>query len=91
MSHAFQTTTPGVGMITPSSYSTVLIRCLQNRTYQISKLSELERTVNVTVFRDVLELDDEDEEYFTRSLVCDFFTLAQKTFNEMDACLLVSR
>lgn len=41
------------------------------------------------IFRDVLELDDEDEQYFTRSLVCDFFALAQRTFAEMDACLSV--
>ncbi|THX08109.1 hypothetical protein D6D17_04416 [Aureobasidium pullulans] len=57
------------------------------RTYQISKLPELDYAVNVMIFRDILELDDEDEQYFTRSLVCDFFTLAQRTFLEMDACL----
>ncbi|KEQ74378.1 hypothetical protein M436DRAFT_30802, partial [Aureobasidium namibiae CBS 147.97] len=43
--------------------------------------------INVTIFSDILELDDEDEQYFSRSLVCDYFTLAQRTFAEMDACL----
>ncbi|CAD0115073.1 unnamed protein product [Aureobasidium uvarum] len=57
------------------------------RTYQISKLPELDYAVNVNVFRDILELDDEDEQYFTRSLVCDFFALTHRTFTEMDACL----
>ncbi|KAI5196869.1 hypothetical protein AUEXF2481DRAFT_29898 [Aureobasidium subglaciale EXF-2481] len=57
------------------------------RTYQISKLPELDYAINTTIFREILELDDEDEQYFTRSLVCDFITLAQRTFTEMDACL----
>ncbi|KAH0359501.1 hypothetical protein KCU65_g9928, partial [Aureobasidium melanogenum] len=57
------------------------------RTYQVSKLPELDYTIDVKIFRDILELDDEDEQYFTRSLVCDFFALAQRTFAEMDACL----
>ncbi|KAH0284679.1 hypothetical protein KCU62_g8160, partial [Aureobasidium sp. EXF-3399] len=57
------------------------------RTYQISKLPELDYAINVTIFSDILELDDEDEQYFSRSLVCDYFTLAQRTFAEMDACL----
>ncbi|KAG9512285.1 hypothetical protein KCU79_g18968, partial [Aureobasidium melanogenum] len=57
------------------------------RTYQISKLPELDYAINVKIFREILELDDEDEQYFTRSLVCDYFTLAQRTFAEMDACL----
>jgi osomolarity two-component system phosphorelay intermediate protein YPD1 len=59
------------------------------RTYQISKLPELDYAINVKIFREILELDDEDEQYFTRSLVCDYFTLAQRTFAEMDACLSV--
>ncbi|KAG9545960.1 hypothetical protein KCU86_g12520, partial [Aureobasidium melanogenum] len=57
------------------------------RTYQISKLPELDYAIDVKIFREILELDDEDEQYFTRSLVCDFFALAQRTFAEMDACL----
>ncbi|KAI4844211.1 hypothetical protein E4T44_06321 [Aureobasidium sp. EXF-8845] len=57
------------------------------RTYQVSKLPELDYAINITVFSDILELDDEDEQYFSRSLVCDFFALAQRTFAEMDACL----
>jgi osomolarity two-component system phosphorelay intermediate protein YPD1 len=61
----------------------------QGRTYQISKLPELDYAINVTVFSDILELDDEDEQYFSRSLVCDFFVLALRTFAEMDACLSV--
>jgi len=61
----------------------------QGRTYQISKLPELDYAINVTIFSDILELDDEDEQYFSRSLVCDYFTLAQRTFAEMDACLSV--
>ncbi|KAH0259522.1 hypothetical protein KCU71_g21208, partial [Aureobasidium melanogenum] len=52
-----------------------------------SKLPELDYAINVKIFREILELDDEDEQYFTRSLVCDYFTLAQRTFAEMDACL----
>ncbi|KAI4724086.1 hypothetical protein E4T49_08186 [Aureobasidium sp. EXF-10728] len=58
------------------------------RTYQVSKLPELDYAINIPIFREILELDDEDEQYFTRSLVCDFFALAQRTFTEMDACLL---
>ncbi|KAG9661236.1 hypothetical protein KCU95_g19450, partial [Aureobasidium melanogenum] len=57
------------------------------RTYQISKLPELDYAIDVKIFREILELDDEDEQYFTRSLVCEFFALAQRTFAEMDECL----
>ncbi|KAH0359107.1 hypothetical protein KCU65_g10120, partial [Aureobasidium melanogenum] len=57
------------------------------RTYQISKLPELDYAIDVKIFREILDLDDEDEQYFTRSLVCDFFALAQRTFAEMDECL----
>ncbi|KAI4721436.1 hypothetical protein E4T48_02225 [Aureobasidium sp. EXF-10727] len=61
------------------------------RTYQVSKLPELDYAINIPIFREILELDDEDEQYFTRSLVCDFFALAQRTFTEMDACLSVNK
>jgi osomolarity two-component system phosphorelay intermediate protein YPD1 len=67
----------------------MLTEMSQGRTYQISKLQELDYAINVTIFSDILELDDEDEQYFSRSLVCDFFVLAQRTFAEMDACLSV--
>lgn len=65
------------------------VNTVQGRTYQVSKLPELDYAIDVKIFRDILELDDEDEQYFTRSLVCDFFALAQRTFAEMDACLSV--
>jgi osomolarity two-component system phosphorelay intermediate protein YPD1 len=91
MSHAFQSAATGVSSIEEDCQraSQADFKMFQGRTYQVSKLPELDYAINVTIFSDILELDDEDEQYFSRSLVCDFFALAQRTFTEMDACLLV--
>lgn len=89
MSHAFQSTATGVSVIIDNLQRARHTDIVQGRTYQISKLPELDYAINVKIFREILELDDEDEQYFTRSLVCDYFTLAQRTFAEMDACLSV--
>jgi osomolarity two-component system phosphorelay intermediate protein YPD1 len=89
MSHAFQSTATGVSVIIDNLQRAHHTDIVQGRTYQISKLPELDYAINVKIFREILELDDEDEQYFTRSLVCDYFTLAQRTFAEMDACLSV--
>ena len=88
MSHAFQSTATGVSVV-ENLQRACHINIVQGRTYQVSKLAELDYAIDVKIFRDILELDDEDEQYFTRSLVCDFFALAQQTFAEMDACLSV--
>lgn len=89
MSHAFQSTVTGVSVVAENLQRACHTDPVQGRTYQISKLPELDYAIDVKIFREILELDDEDEQYFTRSLVCDFFTLAQRTFAEMDACLSV--
>jgi osomolarity two-component system phosphorelay intermediate protein YPD1 len=89
MSHAFQSAATGVSFIAEDRRRASRIDPGQGRTYQISKLPELEHAINVSIFSDILELDDEDEQYFSRSLVTDYFTLAQRTLTEMDTCLLV--
>ncbi|KAI4734478.1 hypothetical protein E4T50_14996 [Aureobasidium sp. EXF-12298] len=77
MSHAFQSAATGVSFIAED----------RRRASRIDP--ELEHAINVSIFSDILELDDEDEQYFSRSLVTDYFTLAQRTLTEMDTCLLV--
>jgi hypothetical protein len=89
MSHAFQSAATGVSVIPEDRRRASRIDFRQGRTYQISKLPELEHAINVSIFSDILELDDEDEQYFSRSLVTDYFTLAQRTLTEMDTCLFV--
>jgi osomolarity two-component system phosphorelay intermediate protein YPD1 len=89
MSHAFQTPSTGVSFNRRMQFLSMLLTlCVsQGRTYQISNLPELEFAIDISIFSDILELDDEDEQYFTRSLVYDFFVLARRTLDEMNSCL----
>lgn len=45
-------------------------------------------TIDATTFEQILEMDDdEDEREFSRSIVYDFFTQAESTFQKMDSAL----
>jgi len=43
--------------------------------------------IDTTTFEQILEMDDDDDRDFSRSIVFDFFTQAEGTFNKMDSCL----
>ena len=44
--------------------------------------------LDTATFGQILEMDDdEDERDFSRSIVFDFFTQAESTFEKMDSCL----
>lgn len=47
--------------------------------------------IDVEVFGQLLEMDEEDEREFSKSLVWNYFEQAQSTFASMDAALCVLR
>lgn len=59
----------------------------QRRAQQLATLAKIDHAVNAKVFSDILDLDDDEDQNFSRSLVSDFITLAKTTINEMDNCL----
>lgn len=50
-------------------------------------LPEAGDSLDVVTFGQILEMDDEDDRDFSRSIVLEFFTQAESTFNNMDSCL----
>lgn len=59
----------------------------QRRAYRNSKLAEIGHAIDAEVFRNILDLDDNEDQNFSRSLVFDFIELARNTLDEMDAFL----
>lgn len=59
----------------------------QRRARQLSKLPTIDHAVDARVFSDILDLDDDEDQNFSRSLVNDFVELTKHTLDEMDACL----
>lgn len=62
-------------------------RVEQRRANQLSKLAEIDHAVDAKIFSNILDLDDNDDQNFSGSLVFDFIELARHTLDEMDACL----
>ena len=44
-------------------------------------------SIEAATFEQILEMDDDDDRDFSRSIVFDFFTQAESTFSKMDSCL----
>ncbi|OCL07861.1 histidine containing phosphotransmitter protein [Glonium stellatum] len=44
-------------------------------------------SLDAATFEQILEMDDDDDRDFSRSIVFDFFQQAEGTFNKMDECL----
>jgi hypothetical protein len=59
----------------------------QRRACQLLKLAEIDHAIDAKVFSNILDLDDNEDQNFSRSLVLDFIALAKHTLDEMDACL----
>ena len=50
-------------------------------------LPEAGDSLDAATFEQILEMDDDDDRDFSRSIVFDFFTQAESTFDKMDSCL----
>ncbi|OCK74451.1 putative multistep phosphorelay regulator 1 [Lepidopterella palustris CBS 459.81] len=50
-------------------------------------LPEAGDSIDNTTFEQILEMDDDEEREFSKSIVYDFFIQAESTFNKMDANL----
>ncbi|KEQ68410.1 hypothetical protein M436DRAFT_21160, partial [Aureobasidium namibiae CBS 147.97] len=57
------------------------------RARQLATLAKIDHALDAKVFSNILDLDDDEDQNFSRSLVFDFIDLAKQTLNEMDACL----
>ena len=44
-------------------------------------------SLDTTTFEQILEMDDDEERDFSKSIVFDFFTQAENTFEKMKSCL----
>jgi osomolarity two-component system phosphorelay intermediate protein YPD1 len=44
-------------------------------------------SIDAATFEQILEMDDDDDRDFSRSIVFDFFTQAESTFDKMNSCL----
>jgi osomolarity two-component system, phosphorelay intermediate protein YPD1 len=53
-------------------------------------LSHHSEVIDTSTFDQILEMDDDDQKEFSRSIVYDFFTQAEGTFDKMDAALYVA-
>ena len=59
----------------------------QKRARQLATLATIDHALDAKVFSNILDLDDDEDQNFSRSLVFDFIDLAKTTLDEMDACL----
>jgi hypothetical protein len=62
-------------------------RVEQRRAHQLSKLAEIDYAIDAKIFSNILDLDDDDDKNFSRSLVFDFIELAKVALDDMDAFL----
>ena len=44
-------------------------------------------SIDAATFEQILEMDDDDERDFSKSIVFDFFSQAESTFDKMNSCL----
>jgi hypothetical protein len=54
-----------------------------------AQFAELERSglIDGPTFQQILEMDDDDEDKFSKQIVLDFFEQAEQTFEKMDKSL----
>jgi osomolarity two-component system phosphorelay intermediate protein YPD1 len=45
-------------------------------------------SIDAATFEQILEMDDDDDRDFSKSIVFDFFDQAENTFNKMNSCLV---
>jgi hypothetical protein len=64
-------------------------RIEQKRAYLLSKLAETDYAIDAKTFSIILDLDDDEDKNFSRSLVFDFIQLANVALDDMDAFLCV--
>lgn len=57
------------------------------RARRLADLAEIDYAIDARVFSSILDLDDDEDQNFSWSLVSEFIELAKKTLDEMDACL----
>jgi len=50
-------------------------------------LPEAGDSIDAATFEQILEMDDDEERDFSKSIVFDFFTQAESTFDKMNSCL----
>jgi osomolarity two-component system, phosphorelay intermediate protein YPD1 len=50
-------------------------------------LPEAGDSIDAATFEQILEMDDDEDRDFSRSIVFDFFAQAKSTFEKMDSCL----
>jgi hypothetical protein len=62
-------------------------RIEQKRAYLLSKLAETDYAIDAKTFSIILDLDDDEDKNFSRSLVFDFIQLANVALDDMDAFL----
>lgn len=51
-------------------------------------LPEAGDSIDAATFEQILEMDDDEERDFSKSIVFDFFTQAESTFDKMNSCLV---
>jgi osomolarity two-component system phosphorelay intermediate protein YPD1 len=51
-------------------------------------LPEAGDSIDAATFEQILEMDDDEDRDFSRSIVFDFFAQAKSTFEKMDSCLV---
>ena len=59
----------------------------ERRTRRLADLAKTDHAIDARVFSSILDLDDNEDQDFSWSLVSEFIDLAKKTLDEMDACL----
>lgn len=59
----------------------------QRRAQQLATLAKVDHVLDAKIFSSILDLDDDEDQNFSRSLVFDFIALAKTTLDEMDSCL----
>jgi hypothetical protein len=60
-------------------------------TLTLAQFAELEASglIDAPTFQQILEMDDDGDDVFSRQIVNDFFEQAEQTFEKMDRCLCV--
>ena len=53
----------------------------------VSQYGEGESVIDMEIFGQILEMDDEEDQEFSKSIVWNFFDQAETTFEDMDQAL----
>jgi hypothetical protein len=60
--------------------------CQAETSSSVSKVAAVDHAVDAKVFSEILNLDDDEDQNFSRLLIIDFVELTKHTLDEMDAC-----